>query len=132
MAIVVDSSAIAAIVFGEADAPALSAVLRAHAGAVQVSAATVLEARMVVQARQGDAATTDLDRLLHSVDAEVVAFDDRQSALAFAAWRRFGRGRHAASLDFGDCISYALAKSVGVPLLYKGDDFAQTDVSSAL
>lgn len=131
MSIAVDSSALAAVVFGEADGPALSSVLRAHAGTVMVSAATLLEARLVVQSRQGDAASVDLDRLLRSIDAEVIAFDERQSALAFAAWRRFGKGQHAAALNFGDCISYALAKSHGIPLLYKGNDFAQTDVASA-
>lgn len=130
MSIVVDSSVLAAVVFGEPDGVGFAELLRARAGQVSVSAATLLEARIVVRSRQGEEAVADLETLLRTIEAEVVPFDERQAALAFDAWRRFGKGQHVAALNFGDCISYALARALGAPLLYKGKDFAATDVAS--
>ncbi|WES65508.1 type II toxin-antitoxin system VapC family toxin [Microbacter sp. GSS18] len=127
-----DTSALVAVVFGEADARAFASVLAAHAGDVSVSAATLVEARIVVEGRQGTEAAADLDRLLTRLGAHVVAVDDAQASLATSAWRRFGKGRHDAGLNFGDCFSYALSKHLDVPLLYKGDDFSRTDVASAM
>ncbi|WP_347344296.1 type II toxin-antitoxin system VapC family toxin [Microbacterium sp.] len=132
MAVVVDTSALAAVVFGETDARAYASVLAAHAGDVSVSAATVVEARIVVRSRQGSEAARDLDVLLTRISAQIVAVDEEQADLAVAAWQRFGKGRHEAGLNFGDCFAYALSRHLGVPLLYKGDDFARTDVASAL
>ncbi|BDZ66355.1 type II toxin-antitoxin system VapC family toxin [Agromyces mangrovi Wang et al. 2018] len=132
MALVVDTSAVAAIVFGEPDALAFGEALIAHAGDVHISAATVLEARIVIESRQGSSGTQDLARLLDQVSAAIVPFDAQQTSLATAAWQRYGKGRHAAGLNFGDCFSYALARHLGMPLLYKGDDFTHTDVHAAI
>lgn len=87
---------------------------------------------MVVEARHGPDAAGDLDLLLAKVDAEVTSVDPDQGRLAVAAWRRFGKGRHPAALNLGDCFSYALARSAGETLLFKGRDLAQTDIGSAL
>lgn len=132
MAIVVDTSALVAVVFGEPDATALAAVLVANVGDISVSAATLVEAEIVVEARQGQTAVHDLELLLGRTGAAVVEFDASQAALAVAAWRRFGKGRHPAALNLGDCFAYALSKHLGAPLLFKGNGFTQTDVGSAL
>ncbi|MGL4745532.1 MAG: type II toxin-antitoxin system VapC family toxin [Dermatophilaceae bacterium] len=106
------------------------AMLR-DAGDVVVGAPTRVEAGIVVQARYGASAMRELDLLLDGVGAQTVPLDAEAAALAIRAWRRFGKGRHPASLNLGDCFSYATAKSVGAPLLYKGDDLGQTDIASA-
>lgn len=129
--IVVDTSALAAVVFGEPDATQLSSVMAAHSGDVHVSAATLVECAILVEARQGPDASRDLDLLLDALRATVVPLDSDQSRIAIAAWQRFGKGRHPASLNLGDCYSYALAAHLGAPLLYKGDDFSQTDIARA-
>lgn len=128
----VDTSSLAAVVLGEPDAESHLAVLSAHAGDVHLSAACAVEVGIVVEARQGVEATEDLQRLMALVGVTVVPLDADQAAVAVAAWRRFGKGRHPAGLNLGDCFSYALAKTSGAPLLYKGDDFSQTDIASAL
>lgn len=132
MNVVVDTSSLLAVVLGEDDAERHLTALRAHAGDLLLSAASLVEAGIVVEARQGPEATQDLQRLIALTGLTVVALDADQATLAVAAWRRFGRGRHPAALDLGDCFSYALAKASGAALLYKGDDFSQTDVTSAL
>jgi ribonuclease VapC len=130
--IVVDTSALIAILLIESDAPLLAARL-ANATAVSVSGVTVLEAGMVVWARFGASGLVDLRRLLASVNAVVVPFDGTLADIAIHAFATFGRGSGApAKLNFGDCASYALAKSLGAPLLYKGNDFAATDIVSAV
>ena len=93
-----------------------------------ISAATVVEASLVLLGRYGDAGEPLLDRLLRGIGAEVVPVGDEQLPLARDAALRFGRGRHPAALNFGDCFSYALSLSRGEPLLFVGDDFARTDV----
>lgn len=132
MTMVVDTSALMAIVLGESDAGAYATALIGRLGDVRMSAASLVEANIVAEGRQGPAARDDLDRLVSRADIDVVAFDREQAALAAAAWRRFGKGRHPAALNLGDCFSYALAKQLGAPLLFKGDDFTQTDITSAL
>jgi ribonuclease VapC len=132
MSIVVDASALVAIVLGEPDAPAYAAVLVGHAGDAAVSAATYVEASIIVRSRQGPEAAADLDRLLATTSVEIAPIDERHAAIAVAAWERFGKGRHEAALNFGDCFSYALAKERGAALLFKGDDFARTDIASAM
>lgn len=132
MTVVADPSSLTAVVLGEADAERHLAVLVAHAGDVQLSAASAVELGIVIEAKQGAEATADLQRLIELVGISTVPFDAEQSAVAVAAWRRFGKGRHPAALNLGDCFSYALAKTTGAPLLFKGDDFAATDVTSAL
>ena len=95
-----------------------------------ISAGTVIEAALVLLGRFGERGEVQLDALLRSFGAEVVAVDDDQVAFARDAARTFGRGRHKAALNFGDCFSYALAVSRGEPLLFVGNDFAMTDVSA--
>lgn len=125
--IVVDSSVLVAIVLGEPGAEFLRIRLSSESIAL-VSTAGFLEASMVVAGRQGVAAMADLDRLILDAGIALVAFDVRQAAFARAAFLRYGKGRHAAALNFGDCMAYALAKSLDVPLLHKGADFAATDL----
>ena len=127
---IVDSSAVLAILFGEPDA-------RHHASAImtaspcRMSVANVLEASIVVERRGGDTAGHELDVLLERADVELVPVTVEHLEAARRAWRRFGRGNHRAALNFGDCFAYALAKSTGEPLLFKGEDFAQTDIEAA-
>lgn len=127
--IAVDTSALVAVVLGEPDAEAMLRILRG--GQAALSAANLLEAAIVVEARQGLDAGRDLRALVAGAIDEVVAVDEAASLAAVAAWRRFGKGRHPAGLNFGDCFAYTLATTRDVPLLYKGDDFAQTDVRAA-
>ncbi len=126
---VIDTSALVAILFDEDEQPAMAAAIAADPRRL-VSAATVLEASIVVEARRGEAAGRELDLLLHRIDATVVSVDGAQLALARGAWRAFGRGRHGAALNYGDCFAYALARHAAEPLLFKGDDFACTDVAA--
>lgn len=126
--VVVDTSAVVAVVLGEPDAEQFAAALVRHRGDLLLIAATRVELGIVVEARHGPDGTRELEALLTRLSVTVEPFDAVQSAVALAAWRRFGKGRHPAGLNLGDCYSYALAKSRGAPLLFKGDDFSQTDV----
>lgn len=132
MTIAVDTSALAAVVFGEADAELYLAALTEHAGALRISAATLTETNIVIEARQGPAAAHDLQLLLRELGADIVPFSADHCAAATRAWQRFGKGRHPAGLNLGDCYTYALAKTDGIDLLFKGDDFSQTDIGSVL
>lgn len=125
---VVDTSAISAVLFGEPEGPAF---LKALSGPERkfMSAFTRLEASIVVEARKGDMGTQALADLVATSGIDTVAFDTGQAELALDAWRRFGKGRHPAGLNLGDCAAYALARFIGEPLLYKGDDFPKTDVA---
>ncbi len=124
---VIDSSALCAVLFAESTARGLVSAMAADPRPL-VSAATVVEAGIVVEARFGPSGGRELDLLLHRLRAQVVAVDEEQSEHARRAWRRFGKGRHPAALNLGDCFSYALAASSGEPLLCVGDDFAKTDM----
>ena len=124
---VVDTSAMMAILLGEPSADRLVAALEASRTRL-VSAATVVETSLVVLGRFGEAGDPQLDRLLRGIGVEVVPVGEEQIVLARDAALRFGRGRHPAALNFGDCFSYALAVARGEPLLFVGDDFAKTDV----
>lgn len=128
--IAVDSSALVAIVLGEPELERFSEVIAREP--TVMSAASLMETTMVLEARQGSIAIAHLRLALERAAIEVVPVDTDMAWAAHAAWRRFGKGRHPAALNFGDCFSYALAKSLSIPLLFKGHDFAQTDVSSAL
>jgi len=130
--VVLDTSAVTAVVFGEPDAEMVLSVMLANAGDLQMSAGTAVEVGIVVEARQGSAATKDLGILVDRLGMATVPVDRVQAEAAVAAWRRFGEGRHPAGLNLGDCFSYALAKLTAAPLLFKGRDFAQTDIPSAL
>ena len=127
---IVDSSAVLAILFSEPDA-------RRHAGAImaaspcRMSVANVLEASIVVERRGGNTAAHELDTFLERAEIELVPVTVEHLEAARRAWRRFGRGNHPAALNFGDCFAYALARATGEPLLFKGDDFAQTDIEAA-
>ena len=124
--IAVDTSALVAIVLGEPDAESFLATMQSHP--VIAGAATTVEAAIVVEARQGPDAARDLQLLVTGAVNEVVPFSSDHAAVALAAWRRFGKGRHPAGLNFGDCLSYATARVHDVPLLFKGDDFTKTDI----
>jgi ribonuclease VapC len=124
---VLDTSAIIALLLRERMADRLTAAIEADTTRL-VSAATVVEAAMVVLGRYGEAGDPQLDRLLRSIGAEIVPVTEEQVVLAREAAIRFGRGRHEAALNFGDCFSYALAVALGEPLLFVGSDFPKTDV----
>jgi ribonuclease VapC len=124
---VIDTSAMMAILTREPAADRLVQAVEADRTRL-VSAATVVEASLVLLGRYGEAGDPQLDRLLRGIGAEVVPVGEEQVALARDAALRFGRGRHPAELNFGDCFSYALSVSRGEPLLFVGDDFSKTDV----
>jgi ribonuclease VapC len=126
---VIDSSALIAILHGEPEAPAFLEAIQADPRRV-VSAVTKLEAVMVAVGQRGLAGGGDLDRLLTRIRATIVPFDDAQADIAREAFARFGKGRHKAALNFGDCAAYALAMLEAEPLLCKGADFAATDVAA--
>jgi ribonuclease VapC len=125
---VIDTSAIVAIAMNEPDAADLEERI-AEDPVRLISAATVLEATIVLETRLGDAGGREFDLWLLKVGAEVVAVDAEQIDVARRAWRRYGKGRHAAALNYGDCFSYALALSRSETLLFKGDDFAKTNIN---
>ncbi len=124
---VVDTSALSAILFGEDEGPVFLRSL-AGPGSKFMSAFTRLEASIVVEARKGDAGARALDELLTASGVDTVPFDIGQAELALDAWLRYGKGRRPAGLNLGDCAAYALARSIGEPLLYKGEDLERTDV----
>ena len=96
-----------------------------------ISSGNLLESWMVVEGRQGGAAAAEFDRLFAELEIRVLPFTAEQAGLAREAFRRYGKGRDAARLNFGDCIAYALSKDRGEPLLFKGDDFSKTDIEPA-
>lgn len=127
---ILDSSAVLAILLGEPDAAYYEKAI-AVALACRMSAANLLEASIVVESRGGLAAGHELDVFLERAGIELVPVTPQQVEAARRAWRRFGRGNHPAGLNFGDCFAYALAEATGEPLLFKGNDFAQTDIEPA-
>ncbi len=127
---VVDSSALVAIVLEEEDADYFAQKL-ASADFILISAITIAEASMVLLSRGGQIKVEVLSALLDRVGAEIVPFDVVQAAAAVRAFDRFGKGRHPAKLNFGDCLTYALAQQTGHELLFKGNDFRETDVKIA-
>lgn len=130
--IVVDTSAIVAIAFAEPERAAFVGVIQ-RADRALISSTSVVEARVVVHGRRGQRAVVLVDDLLRLPIFEVVAPGPAEAEAAYAAFVAFGKGSgHAAALNFGDLFSYALAKVRNLPLLYKGDDFSETDIASAL
>lgn len=127
---VIDTSAIIAIAFDEPEASAFETCI-ADDPVRLISAATVFEASMVLESRLGEQGGSELDLWLHRINAEVVPVSADHSDQARRTWRRYGKGRHPAGLNFGDCFSYALAKLTNEPLLFKGNDFSQTDIPAA-
>lgn len=126
---VIDTSALLALLGLEAEAARLAAAIEADAMRL-VSAATLVEAGIVIESRYGPAGARELDLLIAKARLGIEPVTADQAELARDAWRRFGKDRHPASLNYGDCFSYALARATGEPLLFKGDDFAQTDVTA--
>lgn len=116
-----------ACILQEDDAETLIALLEL-ASPLRMSSGTLLETSIVLIRKSLESATEVLDRLLLDLKIEVVPVTEQQARLAVEAYRRFGKGRHAAALNFGDCFSYALAKHLNEPLLFKGEDFRRTDV----
>jgi len=96
-----------------------------------ISAASVLGAAIVIESKLGEAGGAELDLWLYKAGADIVPVDAAQADLARRAWRRFGKGRSPAGLNFGDCFSYALAALRQEPLVYKGNDFSKTDIEAA-
>jgi ribonuclease VapC len=129
--IVVDTSALIAILFGEPEADVFKNRIAGEPACL--SAVSLQEASMVMAGRLGDAtAWQELDDLIRDASLEVIAHDLVLAEIARDAFIRFGKGRHPARLNCGDCASYALARSRGLPLLFKGGDFARTDIVPAL
>jgi ribonuclease VapC len=128
---VIDTSALVAILFGEPEAEAFAEAIEQDPVRL-MSAASVLEAVIVVESELGDPGARELDLMLYKAGITVVPFSPEHLAAARHAFRVFGKGRHAAALNFGDCFSYALSKSTGEPLLFKGADFPRTDVARHL
>lgn len=128
---VVDASALLAVLFREPGHERLLDALD-EAETVAVAAPTLAEAKIVLGARLGFDKAFLLDELLRRMGAEVVPFGREHADEAVRAYRRYGKGRHPAALNFGDAMSYAAARVAGVPLLYVGDDFSRTDVQAAL
>lgn len=127
---VLDTSAVIGVLTGEATADRLLAAM-ATDPVRRISAASVVECSLVLLGRYGEVGEPQLDLFLREIDAEVVAVDEEQARLARDAAIRYGRGRHAACLNYGDCFSYALAVATGDALLFVGEDFSLTDVRVA-
>jgi ribonuclease VapC len=128
--VILDSSALVAIILDEPERGAFIEKINA-APTVGVAAPTLVEAGIVLSSRLGAPADSLLADLLSAADAVVIDFGSGHWKVAVAAWNRFGRTKHAANLDFGDCIAYATARVASEPLLAKRDDFGQTDIPLA-
>jgi ribonuclease VapC len=124
---VIDSSAILAVLLNEVNAAPIAQAIESSSQRL-LSAANLLEASIVIESRKGEAGGRELDLLLYRAAIEIVAVDQDQAETARMAWRRFGKGRHPAGLNYGDCFAYALARTRRLPLLFQGDDFSRTDI----
>ena len=128
---VVDTSALMAILLAEPEAEAVLAALQASQVKL-ISTANLVEAKIVVARALGEPGLQHLDLLLQKAEIDPVPLHLEHVHWALRGWRQFGKGRHRAALNLGDCFSYALAVATGEPLLFKGDDFGLTDVVIAL
>lgn len=126
---VLDTSALVALLGMEPEAPRIALAMEADPLRL-LSAASMVEASIVLESRQGEAAVRELDLLLARANVQIEPVTAEHAELARQAWRRFGRGRHSAGLNYGDCFSYALSRASGEALLFKGNDFTQTDVAA--
>lgn len=124
---VIDTSALVALLFDESDAEQFELAIEADPRRL-MSAASILETSIVVESRFGEAGGREFDLLLYKAQIEIVAVTPEQIDIARHAYRTYGKGRHPAGLNFGDCFVYALCKISGEPLLCKGNDFSQTEV----
>jgi len=128
--VVIDTSALVALLGMEPEAARIAAALESDPNRL-LSAATLIEVGIVIESRYGIAGARELDLLVAKAGLVIESVTAEQADVAREAWRRFGKGRHSASLNYGDCFSYALAKVKGEPLLFKGEDFPQTDIAVA-
>jgi ribonuclease VapC len=128
---VIDTSALLAILLNEPERRGFNEVIE-EAASRMLSVANFVEASMVIETRFGVEGLRDLDHFIERAGIEVVDVDIEQGNEARRAHRRFGKGRHPAGLNYGDCFAYALARVLGEPLLFKGDDFSQTDLTPAV
>jgi ribonuclease VapC len=126
---VVDTSALIALLNMEPESARLAVALESDPTRL-VSAATVVAAGLVIESRFGSVGGRELDLLIAKAGLSIESVTADQADVAREAWRRYGKGRHSAGLNFGDCFSYALAKVTGEPLLFKGDDFIHTDITA--
>lgn len=125
---IIDTSAVVAILFDEPERSAITAAIESS-DALLMSAATFVEASIVVEARHGPAGRQELDLLLERAGVELVPVDRAQAGAARQAWSQFGKGRHPAALNYGDCFSHALAVMEAQPLLCTGNGFPRTDIA---
>ena len=128
---VIDTSALLAVLQDEPERSRFNEAIEA-ADSRMMSTATFVEVSIVIESRYGGEGLRDLDLFIDRAGIELVALDVEQAKVARQAYSRFGKGRHAAGLNYGDCFAYALANVLGQPLLYKGDDFPRTDVTPFL
>lgn len=128
---VIDTSALLAILNYEPEAAQFAAAIQ-NTSTCLISAATLLECAIVIEARYGEPGGKKLDELLSKAQIKIEPVTPEQVTAARLAYRTYGKGRHPAALNFGDCFSYALAKVTGEPILFKGNDFSQTDLQSAI
>jgi ribonuclease VapC len=124
---VIDTSAVLAIFLAEPERKQFLELI-IQSSKRMISAASVLETGMVLESKRGESAGREFDLFLVRANLEVVSVDAEQIEIARSAWRSFGKGRHPAGLNFGDCFTYALAKESGEPVLAKGRDFILTDI----
>lgn len=127
---VIDTSALVALLSMEPEAARIASALESDATRL-ISAATLVETGIVIESRYGLAGARELDLLAAKAAFIIEPVTGEQADVAREAWRRYGKGRHSAGLNYGDCFSYALAKVKGEPLLFKGNDFPQTDIAVA-
>jgi ribonuclease VapC len=125
--VILDSSAILAILLDEPERSELARMIR-RADLVGVGAPTLVETGMVLSSRVGEGAMATLEAWLARTDIATIAFDASHWGVALRAWATYGKGRHPARLNLGDCLAYATAKVARLPLLATGDDFARTDI----
>ena len=128
---IVDTSALLAILQAEPESRLLAEAIEA-ASRPTISVVSFVEASIVLDARHGSAGRDRLDRVMRESGIEIAPVDIEQAQIAREAFRDFGKGRHSARLNCGDCFSYALARQRREPLLFKGDDFARTDIRPAI
>ncbi|MER9183579.1 type II toxin-antitoxin system VapC family toxin [Mesorhizobium sp. M0767] len=127
---VIDTSAVVAILRSEPEAPRLERALVSDKIRL-IPATCVLEARMVLVSRRGEHALAEIDLWLRKIEADIIPVDSELVDLATQGWLTYGKGHHPAALNFADCLSYALAKRADEPLLFVGKDFSQTDIEAA-
>ncbi len=125
---VIDSSALITILLGEPEAKKFSEIIAKDSKRF-ISTFSCLETAVVIETKKGPAGGREFDLLLHEAGIEMIGLNEEQFKLARRAYQKYGKGKHPAGLNLGDCCSYALSRSSGEPLLFKGDDFSKTDVA---